>query len=122
MAPLGFQIALSSVASALVLDQVCSGTSLETQVLVRVTATSDRYRFSFELLVEAPTYSAAMALLSQLLDRAGQGLSPFVLDTLTIPPPRSYSFGSGNSSSPKLERATTRIGREVSRDNYDALI
>ena len=63
-----------------------------------------------------------MALLNQRIDRVRQELRHFVLDALTILPPRSYSYGSGNSSSPKLERATTRIGGEVSRDNYDALI
>ena len=97
-------------------------TLLEIQVLESVTTYSDRFRFSFELLAEAPTNLAAMALLNQRIDRVRQELRHFVLDALTILPPRSYSYGSGNSSSPKLERATTRIGGEVSRDNYDALI
>ena len=97
-------------------------TLLEIQVLESVTTCSDRFRFSFELLAEAPTSLAAMALLNQRIDRVRQELRHFVLDALTILPPRSYSYGSGNASSPKLERATTRIGGEVSRDNYDALI
>lgn len=122
IAPLGFHVAFWSAVPALASVQICSGTLLEIQVLEKVTTSSDRFRFSLGLQAEAPTKSAAMALLNQRLDRARQELRHFVLDALTIPAPRSYSYGSGNSSSPKLERATTRIGGEVSRDNYDALI
>ena len=48
IAPLVFQIALPSAASALVLVQVWSVTLLQIQVLARVTATIDRFRFSFK--------------------------------------------------------------------------
>ena len=122
IAPLVFQIALPSAASALVLVQVWSVTLLQIQVLARVTATIDRFRFSFKLLVEAPTHSAAMALLNQRLDRARQERSLFLLVTLTNLFPRSYSSGSCNPSRPTLERATMRIGGEVSRDYCDSLI
>ena len=120
--PLGFQVAFWSASPALASVRVCNGTLLEIQVLESVTTSSDRFRFSLGLLAEAPSKAAAMALLNQRLDRARQELGPFVLDALSIPAPRSYSYGSGSSSSRKLERATTRIGGEVSRDNYDALI
>ena len=40
---------------------------------------------------------------------------------LTIPPPRSRAIGLG-ASGPRLERLSTTITGEVSRDNYDALI
>jgi hypothetical protein len=74
------------------------------------------------LQAEAASKEAAMALLNQRLDRARQSLKPLTLGALNIPAPRSYSYGGGNSSNPKLERATTGIGGEVGRDNYDALI
>ncbi len=120
--PLGFQVAFWSATPALASVQICSGTLLEIQVQESLTTSSDRFRFSLGLLAEAPSKAAAIALLNQRLDRARQELRPFVLDALIIPSPRSYSYGSGSSSSPKLERATTRIGGVVSRDNYDALI
>ena len=120
--PLGFQVVFWSAAPVLASAKVCTGTLLEIQVLESVTTSSDRFRFSLGLQAEAPTKSAAMALLNQRLDRARHELRPFVLDALTVPAPRSYSYGSGNSSSSKLERAMTRIGGEVSYDKYDALI
>lgn len=122
IALLGFQVAFWSAVPALASAQVCSATLLEIQVLERVTTSSDRFRFSLRLQAVAPTKSAAMALLNQRLGRSRQESRPFVLDALTLPAPRSYSYGSGNSSSPKLERAMTLIGGEVSRNNYDALI
>ena len=102
--------------------QVCKGTLLQINVQESGSTASDRFRFSLGLQAEAPSKSAAMALLNQRLDQARQKLKPFALGALNIPAPRSYSYGGGSSSSPKLERATTRIGGEVSRGNYDALI
>ena len=122
IAPLGFHVAFWSAVPALASLQICNGTLLEIQVLEKVTTSSDRFRFSLGLQAEAPTKSAAMALLNQRLDRARQSLKRLALGALNIPAPRSYSYGGGNSSNPKLERATTGIGGEVSRDNYDALI
>ena len=63
-----------------------------------------------------------MVLLNQRLDQVRQELRPLALGALTIPSPRSYSYGVCSSSNPKLERATTSLGGEVSRSNYDALI
>ena len=40
---------------------------------------------------------------------------------LTIPAPRSNAVG-GGTSGPRLERASTTITGEVSRENYDAVI
>ena len=102
--------------------QVCKGTLLQITVQESGSTASDRFRFSLGLQAEAPSNSAAMALLNQRLDQARQKIKPFALGALNIPAPRSYSYGGGSSSSPKLERATTRIGGEVSRGNYDALI
>ena len=52
---------------------------------------------------------------------ARQAIQPLALGRLTIPAPRSYPVG-GGTSGPRLERASTTITGEVSRDNYDALI
>ena len=115
-------VAFGSAAPALASAQVCKGTLLQLQVRESGSSTMDRFRFSVGLQAEAASKEAAMALLNQRLDRARQSLMPFALGALNIPAPRSYSYGGGSSSNPKLERATTGISGEVSRDNYDALI
>ena len=115
-------IALASATPALSAAQVCKGTLLQLQVRESGSSVTDRFRFSLGLQAEAASKQAAMALLNQRLDRARQSLKPFALGALNIPAPRSYSYGSGSSSSPKMERATTGISGEVSRDKYDALI
>ena len=115
-------MAFDPTRTVLALDQVCDGTLLQLQVQERGSTASDRFRFSLGLQAEAPSKAAAMALLNQRLDRARQEMRPLALGALNIPAPRSYSFGGGSSSSPKLERATTSLGGEVSRGNYDALI
>ena len=53
--------------------------------------------------------------------KARQVIQPLALGRLTIPAPHSYVVG-GGTSGPKLERASTTITGEVSRENYDALI
>ena len=122
LAPLLVGVTFSSATPGLASAQVCKGTLLQINVQESGSTASDRFRFSLGLQAEAPSKSAAMALLNQRLDQARQKLKPFALGALNIPAPRSYSYGGGSSSSPKLERATTRIGSEVSRGNYDALI
>ena len=107
---------------ALASAQVCKGTLLQLQVQERGSSATDRFRFSLGLQAEAPSKAAAMALLTQHLDRARQDLKPFALASLNIPAPRSYSYGGSSSSDPKMERATTSLSGEVSRRNYDALI
>ena len=52
---------------------------------------------------------------------ARQAIQPLALGQLTIPAPRSYPVGGGAAGS-RLERASTTITGEVSRDDYDALI
>ena len=52
---------------------------------------------------------------------ARQALHPLALGQLNIPAPRSYAIG-GGAAGPRLERASTTITGEVSRDDYDALI
>ena len=120
--PVVVGVALSSATPIWASAQICKGTLLQLQVQESGSTASDRFRFSLGLQAEAPSKAAAMALLNQRLERARQDLKPFALGALNIPAPRSYSYGGGSSSSPKLERATTRIGGEVSRGNYDALI
>ena len=120
--PVVVGVALGSASPALASAQVCKGTLLQLQVRESGSSATDRFRFSLGLQAEAASKEAAMALLNQRLDRARQSLKPLTLGALNIPAPRSYSYGGGNSSKPKLERATTGIGGEVSRDNYDALI
>ncbi|MDC0277425.1 SIMPL domain-containing protein [bacterium] len=115
-------VALSSAMPALASAQVCKGTLLQLQVQERGSSATDSFRFSLGLQAEAPSKAAAMALLTQHLDRARQDLKPFALASLNIPAPRSYSYGGSSSSDPKMERATTSLSGEVSRRNYDALI
>ena len=62
-----------------------------------------------------------MSALNARLAEARQAIQPLALGRLTIPAPRSYPVG-GGTSGPRLERASTTITGEVSRDNYDALI
>ena len=52
---------------------------------------------------------------------ARQAIQPLALGQLTIPASRSYAIGEGAAGS-RLERASTTITGEVSRDDYDALI
>lgn len=115
-------VALSSAIPVRASVQVCNGTLLQLQVQESGSTASDRFRFSLELKAEASSKAAAMALLNQRLERVRQEIKPLALGTLKIPAPRSYSVGGGSSSAPKLERATTRVGGEVSRGNYNALI
>ena len=62
-----------------------------------------------------------MSAVNARLAVARQVIQPLALARLTIPAPRSYSVG-GGTSGPRLERASTTITGEVSRDHYDALI
>ena len=120
--PVVVGVGLGAATPALASAQVCKGTLLELQVQESASTASDRFLFSLGLQAEASSKAAAMALLNQRLDRARQDLKPLVLGVLNIPAPRSYSFGGGSASSPKLERASTNVRGEVSRGNYDALI
>ena len=122
LAPLLVGVAFSLGTPGLASAQVCKGTLLQLQVRESASSTMNRFRFSLGLQAEAASKEAAMALLNQRLDRARQSLMPFALGALNIPAPRSYSYGGGSSSNPKLELATTGISGEVSCDNYDALI
>ncbi len=122
LAPIVVGIAFCSATPGLASARECKGTLLQINVQESGSTASDRFRFSLGLQAEASSKSAAMALLNQRLDQARQELKPFALGALNIRAPRSYSYGGGSSSNPKLERATTRLGGEVSRSNYDALI
>ena len=102
-------------------ERVCQGTSLQIQVNERGTARSDRFRFSLSLDAEDARKDRAMTVLNNRLDQARQALQPLTMGRLTIPAPRSRAIG-GGASGPRLERASTTISGEVSRDNYDALI
>ena len=102
-------------------ERVCQGTLLQIQVNERGTSRSDRFRFSLGLEAENANKDAAMTALNGRLAKARQVIQPLALGRLTIPAPRSYSVG-GGASGPRLERASTNITGEVSRDNYDALI
>ena len=102
-------------------ERVCNGTLLQIQVNERGTSHSDRFRFSLGLDAENANKDAAMTALNGRLAKARQAIQPLALDRLTIPAPRSYPVG-GGTSGPRLERASTTITGEVSRDNYDALI
>ena len=102
-------------------ERVCNGTLLQIQVNERGTSHSDRFRFSLGLDAENANKDAAMTALNGRLAEARQAIQPLALGRLTIPAPRSYPMG-GGTSGPRLERASTTITGEVSRDNYDALI
>ena len=105
-------------------ERVCNGTLLQIQVNERGTSRSDRFRFSLGLDAEDLSKDAALSALSALnarLAEARQAIQPLALGQLTIPAPRSYAIG-GGAAGPRLERASTTITGEVSRDDYDALI
>ena len=102
-------------------ERVCNGTLLQIQVNERGTSQSDRFRFSLGLDAEKANKDVAMTALNGRLAEARQAIQPLALGRLTIPAPRSFSVG-GGTSGPRLERASTTITGEVSRDNYNALI
>ena len=87
----------------------------------RGTSRSDRFRFSLGLDAEDLSEDPALSALNARLAEARQAIQPLALGQLTIPAPRSYSVGGGAAGSP-LERASTTITGEVSRDDYDAQI
>jgi uncharacterized protein YggE len=94
---------------------------LQIQVNERGTTRSDRFRFSLGLDAEQASKDAAMSALNARLAQARQAIQPLALDQLTIPSPRITAVG-GGALGPRLERASTTITGEVSRDHYDALI
>ena len=102
-------------------ERVCNGTLLQIQVNERGTSLSDRFGFSLGLDAEKANKDASMTALKGRLAEVRQAIRPLALGRLTIPAPRSFSVG-GGTSGPRLERASTNITGEVSRDNYDALI
>ena len=102
-------------------ERVCNGTLLQIQVNERGTSRSDRFRFSLGLDAEHASKDAAMTALNDRLAKARQVIQPLAIGRLTIPAPRSYPVG-GGTSGPRLERASTTITGEVSRENYDAVI
>ena len=102
-------------------ERVCNGTLLQIQVNERGTSRSDRFRFLLGLDAEDLSKDAALSALNARLAEARQAIQPFALGQLTIPAPRRYPVG-GGAAGPRLERASTTITGEVSRDNYDALI
>ncbi len=102
-------------------ERVCNGTLLQIQVNERGTGRSDRFRFSLGLEAENASKDAAINALNARLAKARQAIQPLALGQLTIPAPRSYPVGGGTAGS-RLERASTTITGEVSRDNYNALI
>lgn len=102
-------------------ERVCNGTLLQIQVNERGTIRSDRFLFSLGLHAEHASKEAAMSALNARLAQARQAIQPLALDQLTIPSPRSAAVG-GGALGPRLERASTSITGEVSRDHYDALI
>ena len=102
-------------------ERVCNGTLFQIQVNERGTSRSDRFRFSLGLDAEDLSKDAALSALNARLADARQAIEPLALGQLTIPAPRSYAVG-GGAAGPRLERASTTITGEVSRDDYDALI
>ena len=102
-------------------ERVCNGTLLQIQVNERGTSHSDRFRFLLGLDAENSNKDAAMTALNGRLAEARQAIQPLALGRLTIPAPRSYPMG-GGTSGPRVERASTTITGEVSRENYDAVI
>ncbi len=120
-APVLFGLSVLAPSHLRAAEHVCNGTLLQIQVNERGTSRSDRFRFSLGLDAENANKDAAMTALNGRLAKARQVIQPLVLGRLTIPAPRNYSIG-GGASGPRLERASTNITGEVSRDNYDALI
>ena len=102
-------------------ERVCNGTLLQIQVNERGTSRSDRFRFSLGLDAENASKDAAMTALDARLAKVRQVIQPLAMGQLTIPAPHSYPIG-GGTSGPRLERASTTITGEVSRENYDAVI
>ena len=102
-------------------ERICNGTLLQIQVNERGTSRSDRFRFSLGLDAENASKDAAMIALNARLAKLRQVIQPLAMGQLTIPAPRSYPVR-GGTSGPRLERASTTITGEVSRDNYNALI
>ena len=102
-------------------ERVCNGTLLQIQVNKRGTTSSDRFSFLLRLEAENVSKDIAMTALNARLAKARQAIQPLALSRLTIPAPHSYAIG-GGMSGPRLERASTNIMGEVSRENYDALI
>ena len=122
LVPVVVGVAFGTASPVLASVQVCQGTLLQIQVQQSGSTTSDRFRFSLGVQAESPSKKEATVLLNQRLGRVRQELQPFVLGALNIPAPRSYSYGGGGSSTPRLERAATRVEGEVSRGDYNALI
>jgi hypothetical protein len=102
-------------------ERVCNATLLQIQENERGTSRSDRFCFSLGFDAEDLSKDPAMSALNPRLADARQAIQPLALSQLTIPAPRSYSVGGGAAGS-RLERASTTITGEVSRDDYDALI
>ncbi|MGC6482558.1 MAG: SIMPL domain-containing protein [Synechococcus sp.] len=122
MAPVIVVSSLFSAAPVWASEQRCNnGTLLQIQVNERGTTRSDRFGFNLGLEAEADTKAAAMELLNARLDQAKRAVKRLAMGKLTIPAPTTYRTG-GWKGTPRRERATTRIGGEVSRANYDALI
>ena len=114
---------LSAVASSPLraAERVCNGTLLQIQVNKRGTSRSDRFRFLLGLDAKDLSKDVALSALNARLAETRQAIQPLALGQLTIPEPRSYPVGGGAAGS-RLERASTTITGEVSRDDYDALI
>lgn len=120
-APVMLGLSVLAQPSVRAAERVCQGTLLQIQVSERGTTRSDRFRFSLGLEAENASKDAAMTALNARLAKARQAIEPLAMGRLTIPAPRIYRVG-GGTSGPRLERASTSITGEVSRDNYDALI
>ena len=121
VAPVLLGISVLTPSPLLAAERVCNGTLLQIQVNERGTSRSDRFRFSLGLDAEHASKDAAMNALNARLANARQVIQPLAMGRLTIPAPRSYAVG-GGTSGPRLERASTTITGEVSRENYDAVI
>ena len=119
--PVLFGLSVLAPTPLLAAERVCNGTLLQIQVNERGTSPSDRFRFSLRLEAENASKDMAMTALNARLTQTRQVIQPLALGRLTIPAPHSYPFG-GGASGPRLERASTHITGEVSRENYDALI
>ena len=120
-APVLLGLSVLTPSPLLAAERVCNGTLLQIQVNERGTTRSDRFRFSLGIEAENSSKDIAMTALNARLAKARQTIQPLALGRLTIPAPRSYPVG-GGTSGPRLERASTNITGEVSRENYDALI